>query len=77
MVNGMEARGPQSTHSVPVANSKMGPPPSLHELPLALRQLFVHAMPGECGGAGGDAVCPSQSTQSLSYAHFETSEANS
>ena len=59
-----------------VASNRV-PPPSLHELPLALRQLFVHAMPGECGGAGGDAVCPSQSTQSLSYAHFGTSKANS
>ncbi len=69
----METRWPPSPHSVPwahVANSEPGPPPSLHELPPALWQLFVHTMPGEWGGVGGDAVRPSQSTQSLSYAQI-------
>ena len=67
----METRGPQSTHSVPlayVAKSETGPPPSLHELPPALRQLFVA---GEWGGGGGR---PSQSTRSLLYAHTGNSE---
>jgi hypothetical protein len=56
------ARAAQKRHSEP------GPPPSLHEQPPALWQLFEHIMPGEWGGrgGGGDAVRPSQSTQSLS-----------
>jgi hypothetical protein len=58
------ARVAQKRHSEP------GPPPSLHELPPALWQLFVHIMPGEWGGGGGDAVRPSQSTQPLSYAQI-------
>jgi hypothetical protein len=66
------------------ANSEPGQPPSLHELPPvlwqlfelppALWQLFVHTMPGEWGGGGGDAMRPSQSTQSLSYAQIGNSE---
>ena len=56
------------------ANSEPGPPPSLHELPPTLWQFFEHIMPGEWGGGGGDAVRPSQSTQSLSYAQIGNSE---
>jgi len=62
------ARAAQKRHSEP------GPPPLLHEQPPALWQLFEHIMPGEGGGGGGDAVRPSQSTQSLSDAHIGNSE---
>jgi hypothetical protein len=62
------ARVAQKRHSEP------GPPPSLHELPPALWQLFVHIITGEWGGGGGDAVRPSQSTHSLSDAHIGNSE---
>ena len=42
-------------------HSEPGQPPSLHELPPALWQLFVHTMPGEWGGGGSDAGRPLQS----------------
>ena len=59
----MKTRGPQSMQSVPtahVANLDPGPP---------LRQLFVCAMPEECGGGDGETVHAPQSTQSVPHAH--------
>ena len=58
-----------------MANSEPGPPPSsLHELPPALRQLFMQTMPRECGGGVGDAVRTRQSPQSVPTAHIGISE---
>ena len=52
-------------------NSEPWPPPSsLLEPPPALKQLFMHAIVGECGGGGGDAVRTPQSTQSVPYAQI-------
>jgi hypothetical protein len=51
-------------------NSEPWPPPSsLLEPPPALKQLFMHAIVGECGGGGGDAVRTPQSTQSVLNVH--------
>ena len=55
--DGMETRGPQPTQSGTMAHSAASesgsPPSSLHELPPAMRQLFMQTMAGECSGGDG------------------------
>jgi hypothetical protein len=54
--DGMETRGPQPTQSGTMAHSAASesgsPPSSLHELPPAMRQLFMQTMAEECSGDG-------------------------